>query len=70
MDKTRFKVVLNWQGEVVVFYRHTTSPNQALNQGIRELARRVGYSKKYVETYIMNEEARRWEVSSFWTKTI
>ena len=62
MKKTRFKITLNWQGEVHVIYRHATSPPQALRHAIRELARRVGYSNKFVRDYIMNEEARRWEV--------
>ena len=63
MKKVRFKVVLNWLGEVHEFYRHATSAPQALRYAIRELARKVGYSTKYVRNYIMDPEARRWEVS-------
>ena len=62
MEKLRFKITFNWQGEVIVIYRHATSADQALRHAIRELARRVGYSNKYVKNYIMEPNARRWEV--------
>ena len=63
MEKVRYKVVLNWQGEVHEFYRHATSPAQALRHAVRELARKVGYSNKYVQSYIMEPNQQRWEVS-------
>jgi hypothetical protein len=62
MEKTRYKVTLNWQGEVHEFYRHATSAEQALRHAMRELARKVGYSTKYVQIYIMDTNSRRWEV--------
>ncbi|MBU2395677.1 MAG: hypothetical protein KKH70_20275 [Gammaproteobacteria bacterium] len=62
MNKTRFKVIINWQGEVLTIYRHATSPDQALRLAIREVARQSGYSAKYVRDYVMNSNFRRWEV--------
>lgn len=62
MEKLRYKVTLNWQGEVHEFYRHATSAPQALRHAIRELARKVGYSTKTVQAFIMETNKRRWEV--------
>ena len=63
MEKLRYKVTLNWQGEIHTIYRHATSKPQALRHSIRELARKVGYSTKYVQSYIMEPNQQRWEVS-------
>jgi len=60
--KVRYKVIINWQGEVHEFYRHAVSANQALRYAIRELARKVGYSTKYVRNYVMDKSKDRWEV--------
>ncbi len=62
MEKVRFKVILNWQGEVHEFYRYANSSNQALRLSIRELARKTGYAARFVRNYIMDTQARRWEV--------
>jgi hypothetical protein len=62
MAKIRYKVNINWKGEVHSFYRHATSPQQALRHAIRELARKVGYSTKFVSDWIMDESADRWKV--------
>jgi hypothetical protein len=62
MEKLRYKVTINWSGEIHSFYRHATSAPQALRHAIRELSRKVGYSTEYVKKYVMDEEARRWEV--------
>ena len=64
MKKVRYKVTLNWQGEVHEFYRHATSKPQALRHSIRELARKVGYSTRYVQNHIMDTNSRRWEVGN------
>ena len=63
MEKPRFKITLNWQGEIYVVYRHAASADQALQHAIRELARRVGYSTRFVKNYIMQPSSQRWEVS-------
>jgi hypothetical protein len=62
MAKTRYKIVINWSGEVHEFYRHATSAPQALRHSIRELARKVGYTTRYVRDYIMDSNQQRWEV--------
>lgn len=62
MKKTRFKITINWQGEVHVFYRWATSADQSLRHAIRELAREVGYETRFVRDYVMNPETRRWEI--------
>ena len=62
MDKTRYQITINWNGEVHEFYRHATSPVQALRHAIRELARKVGYSTRYVKDYVMEDVSGRWEV--------
>lgn len=63
MEKTRYKIIINWQGEVHEFYRHATSPAQALRHAVRELARKIGYSTRHVQSYIMEPNQQRWEVS-------
>lgn len=63
MEKVRYKVTLNWQGQVFEYFRHANSEPQALRHSIRVLAREVGYSTKYVQYYIMDTNHRRWEVS-------
>lgn len=60
MKKVRFKVAINWQGQVFEYYRHANSAEQALRHAIRELAREVGYNTRYVRDYVMN--ANRYEV--------
>ena len=62
MAKVRFKVIINWQGELHEFYRHAVSEPQALRHSIKTLAIKVGYDYKYVRDYVMKPEARRWEV--------
>lgn len=63
MEKLRYKVTVNWQGEIHEFYRHATSASQALRHAIRELARITGYATRYVRDYVMDTNQRRWEVS-------
>lgn len=63
MEKPRFKITINWQGENHEFYRHATSAPQALRHSIRDLARKVGYSTRYVRDYVMDSNQSRWEVS-------
>lgn len=62
MAKVRYKVTINWQGEVHVYYKHATSAAQALRHGIRDLARACGYSTGYVRQHVLMEEANRWDV--------
>ena len=62
MEKTRYQITINWKGEVYSFYRHATSSDQALRHAIRELARKVDYSTRYVRDYVMDTNQRRWEV--------
>ena len=63
MEKTRYKITLNWQGEIHEFYKHANSPSQALRFSIRELARETGYAARFVRNYVMDTSQRRWEVS-------
>jgi hypothetical protein len=62
MEKQRFKITLNWQGEVHTIYRHAASAPQALCHAIRELARKVGYSNEFVKKYVMEDVYDRWRV--------
>ena len=60
--KLRYLITINWFGEVLSSYRHATSPQQALRHAIRELARKVGYTTKYVKDYVMEDVNDRWKV--------
>jgi len=62
MEKTRYQITINWQGELHSFYRHATSADQALRYAIRELARKVDYSARFVRSYVMDANSRRWKV--------
>jgi hypothetical protein len=62
MEKVRFKVIINWQGEVHTYYRHANSPNQALRHAIRELARETGYAARFVRDHVMDSSSNRWKV--------
>ncbi len=59
----RFKVLINWQGEVITFYTHARDKDKALKNCIRQLAKKVGYSIELVRKYVMDENKRRWEVT-------
>jgi hypothetical protein len=60
--KTRYLITINWLGEVHSFYRHATSPQQALRHTIHELARKVGYTTQRVRSYVMETNHDRWKV--------
>jgi hypothetical protein len=62
MAKTKYLITINWLGEVHSFYRHATSADQALRHAIRELARKVGYTTKYVRDYVMADANDRFKV--------
>ena len=61
MEKVRYLITINWSGQVFSFYRHATSADQALRHAIRQLAREVGYTTRYVRDYVM--DANRYEVT-------
>ena len=63
MEKVRFKIIINWKGEVHEFYRWATSPSQALRHAVRELARKLGYATRMVRDYVMEPNQRRWKVT-------
>jgi hypothetical protein len=54
MEKTLFKVKLNWQGEIHTFYRFGVSATQALRYAICQLAREVEYDARYVRNHVMS----------------
>jgi hypothetical protein len=62
MEKSRFRVTINWQGEVHEFIRFANSSTQALRHGIRALARKVGYETRYVRDYVMDSGSDRYKV--------
>lgn len=62
MEKSRFKVTLNWQGQVFETYHQAKDDKQALRFAIRKLADKVGYTNVYVRNHIMSNEHRRYEV--------
>lgn len=61
VKKVRFKIVINWKGEVHEFYRYAVSADQAFHYAVRKLAKKVGYSTKMVREYVMDPRHRRWE---------
>jgi hypothetical protein len=64
MTKTRYSIVINWQGEPHTFYRHASSASQALRHAIQELSRKVGYEARYVRDFVMDSSHQRYEVKA------
>ena len=62
MYRKRYKVLINWSGEILEFYTHSTSPEAALKNALRRCSVKVGYNLVYVKKYVMEPNARRWEV--------
>lgn len=42
MEKKRFKIVLNWHGEISTYWKHAKSKAQARALAIKELANKLG----------------------------
>lgn len=62
MEKKRFKVRVNWHGEVMDFYTVTVNERAALKNVVSQLALKVGRTRYAVRQYLMNENFRRMEV--------
>jgi len=60
----RFKVLINWSGEVLTFLTCTDSERKALKNAIRQCAKKVGMSERFVRNYVMEDNKRRWEVNN------
>lgn len=58
----RYKVLINWYGEVLTFYTVTTSSDKALHNVLRQCSKRLGRTLKSVRDYVMDEGHQRWEV--------
>lgn len=58
----RYKVIINWYGEILTFYTKATSEEIALSNAIIQCAKKVGWSRWSVRNYIKDENYRRWEV--------
>uniref|UniRef100_A0A6M3KX85 Uncharacterized protein n=1 Tax=viral metagenome TaxID=1070528 RepID=A0A6M3KX85_9ZZZZ len=59
----RYKVLINWSGEVHKLYTHSNCEGKALLNAIRQLAKRLGREVKGVRDYVMDSGHRRWEVT-------
>ena len=58
----KFKVTINWYGEVHVIYTHAKDANKALNNACHQLAKLVGYNFGYVKSYVKDENKNRFNV--------
>jgi len=58
----KFKVVINWHGEVLNFYTHAKSESKALNNAISQLAKRVRRTTRSVRLYVTDFNHDRWKV--------
>jgi hypothetical protein len=61
-NSIRFKVIINWHGEVHTFYTQCKSEERALYNAITRLAGKVGMKRMFVAPYVMDANQRRWEV--------
>jgi hypothetical protein len=57
-----YQITLNWYGELLVLHTRASSPKQALNNGIRKAAIRLGRSLRHVRAYFLDETKDRWLV--------
>ena len=60
----RYKILINWSGEVHKLYTHSTCERRALLNAIRQLAKKLGREVKGVRDYVMDGNYRRWEVKA------
>ena len=58
----KFKVLINWQGEVLEFWTTTDVQSKALSNAISQLAKKVGMRRGFVKLYVTDPGKRRWEV--------
>jgi hypothetical protein len=56
-------VLINWHGEVLKFYTVAKGEDKALNNAIRQLAKRIRRTVRSVRNYVLDGQHRRWEVS-------
>ena len=62
MKKKRFKIKVNWHGEVLEFFTVAVSEEVALKNVISQVALKVGRTRYAVRQYLMDENFRRMEV--------
>jgi hypothetical protein len=48
VEKQNYQGVFNWHGEIITFYRHAASKAEAEPLIFRALAKKVGYTTKFV----------------------
>jgi len=58
----KYKVTLNWFGEVTVIYTHSITEKAALQNVMRRLGQTLGVSFSRVRAYILNSQKDRWRV--------
>ena len=58
----KYKLLINWHGEVLTFYTHASDEEKALKNVIRQLAIKTKRNVDSIRKYIMDENKRRWEV--------
>lgn len=58
----KYKVTLNWFGEVVTIYTHSMTEKSALQNAMRRLGQTLGVSFSRVRVYILNSKHDRWKV--------
>ena len=53
--KQKYKVHLNWYGEIHKLYTSSSSKSMALSNAICQLAKRVGYNRSFVKLKFLGE---------------
>jgi len=61
LEKKKYRVDLNWHGEVKTYYRYAPSENQALSFACIALGKETGYDPLYVRKHVISKP-QGWEV--------
>ena len=56
MIKSKYKVTINWNGEVHIFYTYSNTKAKATTNAIIRLAKKVGYNWTVVAAYVFKED--------------
>jgi len=57
----KYKVLINYHNEVHIFYTHSKSDDKALDNCIKKLSKKVGYTYGFVRCYV-RDGMDRWKV--------
>jgi len=62
MIKPKYKVTINWKGEIHQLYTHSSTELSALHNCIGQLAKKLDLTPSYVRNYVLEDRKDRYYV--------